>query len=75
MLYIFSSSQSLPDTENTFSPIGQIKSQSLWLGVQDSDVMMLQPIRAQEELTYQELLANHILPCHPVQKQTFITKE
>ena len=42
--------------------IGCVKARGLWVTMSKDDIIMYQPIRAQEIIIYKRLLANHNMP-------------
>lgn len=60
---VYSFLYSQPSSRSTkLALIGQLKTTAVWLGVHDDQICAFYPVRAQETLIYQRLLANHALP-------------
>ena len=54
--------ESFAHNPDKFNLIGPLKSHAVWLCHRGNQLVMFQPIRAQEELIYHRLVGNHILP-------------
>jgi hypothetical protein len=75
LYWIIYFSQSQAASAKSLVLIGQVQSQSAWVFCHNNHLKLFQPIRAQEEIIYRRLKANHKFNMEPLEIPRKLTTE